>query len=867
MNERLILVVASDYDIVVKVQHALKGKGFSIYSAYSHKDASYAFSHVKHDLAMVDAEMTDRVTGTPTLVSMMRNIEHPPIIAIATNGGSEIARKVGADQIVTNLEDELIQQHVMQALKIPELKTKPLAIDDTIIERDENLQRIAEIQALFALSRSLTEVLNLSEVLNRVVEAARHLTNAEEGMLLLPDEDEPGQLVLRAKVGIDSDAARNFSIRTTDTLAGVVFNRGEPLRIAEQGPQKVKTEYFVNALLYVPIALKGKSMGVLGVNNKLKHNVFTTRHQELLLSLASYAAIAIENARIHEDSVKRARELKAMVDASEVINSSMSLDRTLPNICQQLAEVLGVGRTDILEWNGQENRLQTLARYQRMVWRRGFETLIQLDRRPRIRTALEDGQALLLNRKSPDFETEVPDLERDGIHTLLVMPVGTVRETLGAVLAAYNRPPATPPDTGAILGKAHALAWDVLTPLLDRAATPDMDALFELVGQMRAVLGADWCELAQYTPRDRSLRARLAVGSSVWVTSPQPGIALDDFPELRQTMETQVPFNDQRDQKPSDSAVQILDYTQSRAAMAVPLVNRGQVAGVVLFADSERGMPFTAREVDVARAVVGQAATALDNAHLVHDLELSLKELRETQDRLVQTARLSAMGEMAAAVAHQINNPLTTIVLDTELMLLSETSDSPRVEQLHAIHRSGKRAAGVVRRLLATARMPSADASMEPINITTTVIEIVDLVKAHIERARVSMTVRVPTESLPPVLAVPGELDDVWLNLLLNGNDAVQGRQGAELGIEVRYNPADERIEVAVWDNGSGIPPSVINEIFKPFFTTKPVGQGTGLGLHICRQVVERVGGTISVSSEKGVGTRFLVRLPIQRGG
>ena len=181
------------------------------------------------------------------------------------------------------------------------------------------------MQTLFALGRSLTEVLDLSEVLNRVVEAARHLTNAEEGMILLPD-GQTGQLYLRAKVGIDLEVADNFRIKTHDTIAGSVFESGQPMLVGESGPQKVKTEYFVNSLLYVPIIHKGQTLGVLGVNNKDKHDVFTERHRDLLVNLATYAAIAIENARIHGQSIRRTHELKALIDASQAINASLSFD-------------------------------------------------------------------------------------------------------------------------------------------------------------------------------------------------------------------------------------------------------------------------------------------------------------------------------------------------------------------------------------------------------------------------------------------------------------------------------------------------------------------------------------------------------------
>ena len=130
----------------------------------------------------------------------------------------------------------------------------------------------------------------------------------------------------------------------------------------------------------------------------------------------------------------------------------------------------------------------------------------------------------------------------------------------------------------------------------------------------------------------------------------------------------------QSERQPARRARALLfEATHSRSLLALPLIGRGQTLGLVLFADTLHARAFTPREIDLGRAIVGQAATALENVGLVRDLEASLRELKETQNRLVQGARLSAMGELAAAVAHQINNPLTTIVLDTELLLEHET--------------------------------------------------------------------------------------------------------------------------------------------------------------------------------------------------
>jgi signal transduction histidine kinase len=267
-------------------------------------------------------------------------------------------------------------------------------------------------------------------------------------------------------------------------------------------------------------------------------------------------------------------------------------------------------------------------------------------------------------------------------------------------------------------------------------------------------------------------------------------------------------------------------------------------------------------EIDMANALVSQAAIAIENAQLVRDLEQSLQELRETQEKLVQTARLTAMGELAAVVAHQINNPLTTITVDTEMMLEYEPKDSPNYDSLTAIYRAGKRAAATARRLLAISRPNDGKTPPELVNVPETVEGILQLVGSHIERKNIKIHAKLPDTKIPGVIAVKGQLDDIWLNLIMNAHDALGDKPGSQIGVEVAYRALDEFIVVRVWDNGPGIPDELKERIFSPFFTTKRPGEGTGLGLHICRQVVQQIGGSITVESAVGKGTRFTVELP-----
>lgn len=884
-NTKRILVVASDYGLIRAVKEALTHLSITLQIGYSHIDGLYALENGDFDAVVVDALMVNHRDGQSTLVRLSQLNQAIPMIGLA-NDPAIMGDKGGASNISVVVPSEtMIRQTVTLALGMdvpspigasaPKPNTKTLAesappapLPSSSSDMPDVTANSAEkLQTLFALSRSLTEVLDLSEVLNRVVEAARRLTNAEEGMILLPG-DEGGQLYLRAKVGIDVEVARNFRVKTEDTLAGQVFGSGQPVLIGAQGPQKVKTEYLVNALLYVPINYEGQCIGVLGVNNRSTEAVFDPRHQDLLMNLAAFAAIAIENARIHEETVEHTRELQTLVEASQVLNSSLSLDKTLPNICEQLIRVVNVNYAAVHEWDKATNQLRTTARCFRTVWNSGHGPVIDLTKRLVVQYALEKSTfPVITGRDSSTPEGEIEFLNRTGVDTIQIVPIVGGDQVLGIIQFSFVRPPINSPASES-LQRIQLMTLEVLAMLSSQSNLSKPQGMFRVLENANQLIGADWCEVALLTPDRQSLVTQVALGIGIWASEPQPYIDLFRSPDLAESIKSQsVIIRSSDASKMTNGIKQFLEMSHCRSAVGIPLILRGQPQGIVVFADSRRGRVLNERDIDVGRAVVAQASTALSNSYLLHDLERSFRELKDTQERLVQTARLSAMGELAAAVAHQINNPLTTIMVDSEMMLLDENPDSQNYKSLQAIHRAGKRASGVARRLLAISRPNDPESPPERIDVVETIQGVLSLVKAHIERDHIQIIAQLPDELLPPVWAVQGQLDDIWLNLLLNAHDALMGCEDAQLGISASYTPEADYLQVLVWDNGPGIPEKIIENVFKPFFTTKPVGEGTGLGLHICRQTAERAGGSITVESTAGKGARFLVLLPVKRGG
>lgn len=865
MELRRLLLASGDVEFIEQITAALDGRGFSIQAAYSHKDALYLLRSETYALLIVDGRLVQRDTNETSVSYFQRISPRLPMVVYSQSAG--LAHHEGLIQVATT--DEItVRATVMRALRIPRVG-EPLAgvvkpvpevsAADAGAQREEPPTSIYwrddQIKTLFALSRSLTEVLDLSEVLNRVVEAARHLTNAEEGMILLPD-DHSVELYLRARVGMDAQVAENFRIKTQDTLAGSVFTTGQAVLINADQPQKIKTEYFVRALLYVPILLNSIPLGVLGVNNRVKRDPFTDRHLELLVNLASYAAIAINNARTHGESLRRTTELKLLMEATQAMNATLSFEKTLLAVAENLARVLNVHISALFDFSPDQRTLHLRAMFKQARWRSGTEEVVTL-KQEWLDVLVRSGSAVLAHSRPGS----VPLLRRAGACHALLLPV-MQGEAIFGILVAYSVrvPPSELPRPR--LQRAQRALADHAQLLIGGTSDRMTFNALHVLGDLRAVLDADSLEFMVATPDPCQLRVRYAYGGMVWPASTDAASSdADDMPSLPFSGEFTFGFTTD-DEISHETASAMLSRYFGFSVQALPVKVRGQLQGLAVMVDTMRPRSFLKREIDLARTLLGQAGMAVDNAQLVVDLERSLRELRNTQEKLVQSARLSAMGELAAAVAHQINNPLTTIVLDSELLIGDHLPGTPTHDALSAILRAGKRASGVVRRLLSSARPGSENEPPVPVDVIGTLQETIALVKPYFDRAAIVLHVNAP-EALPPVMAPPGALDDVWLNLLLNAHDVLVGRADARVEVIIQLYGEPPQIDVAICDNGPGVPVQNQERIFEPFFTTKAHGEGTGLGLYICKQIITRAGGEIFLDNAPQ-GAAFVVRLPAQ---
>lgn len=236
------------------------------------------------------------------------------------------------------------------------------------------------------------------------------------------------------------------------------------------------------------------------------------------------------------------------------------------------------------------------------------------------------------------------------------------------------------------------------------------------------------------------------------------------------------------------------------------------------------------------------------------------EQLQRQREALYRSEKLAAMGTLLASVAHELNNPLSVVMMESDL-LREEATSRALLERTNKIARAAQRCVRIVQNFLALAREHSPERTA--VHLNAVIEEAIELFTYPLQIDNITVQLRLDSD-LPPLAADPHQLHQVIVNLITNAHHALRESMAPrQLTITTRAEPARNLIIIEVADTGPGIPPDVQTRIFEPFFTTKPVGLGTGLGLSLCQGIIESHHGTISVESQPGHGTCFRLELPV----
>jgi len=296
----------------------------------------------------------------------------------------------------------------------------------------------------------------------------------------------------------------------------------------------------------------------------------------------------------------------------------------------------------------------------------------------------------------------------------------------------------------------------------------------------------------------------------------------------------------------------------TKSILCVPMVSKGRLIGAIEAMNKRDDSAFTIQDLNLLADLTAPAATAIENAKLYEDLAQNMRQLEAAQVQLVQSAKLSAIGELAAGVAHEINNPLTSIIGLSAVIADSLDVDSEEAEDLHIVRSEAQRATKIVHSLLDFARVGDPVQSLADLN------EILESAIFLAVPAGVRHKIKL-TKSFADLPLIPVDQDQikqVFINILNNAVFAMPN--GGQLTVTSQISSTDSQMVcLSFADTGSGISPEHIDKIFDPFFTTKEVGQGTGLGLSVSYGIIERHNGQISLETAVGIGTTFHISLPI----
>jgi two-component system NtrC family sensor kinase len=309
-----VLVVTADAHMGATLDRVLRSADFTVTLTQDGGSAVKQVTMIGASVVILSERLRDG-SGLDCAAEFSRRLPAIPVLLCLNQETADLLKRAVragiSDIICPPLKADDIERAVRSALDLSRRRK-----DTHLVEArrfTSSLQRqVDEMETLTRLGRQITSTLTIDSVLSAIVDAAVQLTGSEEGSLLLIDE-VTGDLYMRASKNFQEDFARTFRLPITDSLAGSVIRSGEAILVDESQPQKIKTSYLVQSLLYVPLRLQGHVLGVLGVDNRNSHLPLTQRHVTLLSALSNYAVIALENARLYSDATTERNKLETIL--------------------------------------------------------------------------------------------------------------------------------------------------------------------------------------------------------------------------------------------------------------------------------------------------------------------------------------------------------------------------------------------------------------------------------------------------------------------------------------------------------------------------------------------------------------------------
>lgn len=749
----------------------------------------------------------------------------------------------------------------------------------------EAQRRAKEQSSLYEIGLAVSSTLNLEEQLRIIYEqVTKHFQLSGFDIALREDED-----TLSFAMFVDQGKQLEpFTKHMADAgFAGYVVSSRRPLVIddiekqwdtlpvkpGEHGAPADNSSY-----IGIPLMLKSEAIGVMALQ-RIPVEPFTAEEQRFLFALAQQVAFAVDNARLHQQSQRSAAQQSLLYQASRRIAGALDLDTLLSGIVDALSQDFGFQGVLVMLIDPETNELRPAATSA------DIRQLITSTYRQAIGTGLiglaaKTGETQLSNDTFADprfysFDSWRPQSEvaapiksgervigvlnvESGIKNAFAQDDVRMFEAIADQLAVAIENAKLFTRAQERLTRINALQTIEVAILSTMNLVDRLDLILEhAVTQLRADLGVIFMRDAQtrelFGLRQRGsydlaafreLRLKVGEGAAGWIMERGEPLYLRDV---------------RRDARwahhHASESEGIISY------LGVPLQVEGRTIGVIDVSTRAERL-FTDEEINFFNTLASHAAVAIENARLYEQTRAQLEQLRNTQDRLVESERRAAIGELVAGLAHEINNPLTAIVGHSQL-LMETIPAGPVTEawrgELDTISVAAQRIARIVQEFIKLAHVEGGHA--DTINLAEVLRQAITKFEAREDAQDVAILETLSDESLL-VRANPQLIDQVLNNIFTNSLEAMPhgGRIDVQAGISDM-----QHIYCTIRDSGYGIPAADLKRVFEPGYTTKVesgVVRGIGLGLYTAERIIKSHGGAIWLESEEGKYTSVTFTLP-----
>lgn len=739
--------------------------------------------------------------------------------------------------------------------------------------------RVAQITTMFDVGQALNTDLDLIPFIERVLAAISRNFKMSTCSFFLRDFDS-NELYLASSVGDFPNDRLTRRIRVgLEGITGHAAYLGKSINIGDVtlDPRFIESTGKTASELAVPVILNGTVVGVVDVESESKY-AFSAREEDLLKSLVDQVAVAIEKIKLKRLEKERSNKLALTNILAKKLSGEQDQGQFLSEAVKGLTEGFGFDLGAVFLPDEQGNLI--LAR-QSCRWGQGFEPGLVLEPNQGL-----PGKVAISRMASHLDEIDNDDLDNalDGVKSRYCLPLITGNTLLGVLDIQDRRAGAfSPIDISTLQTFAEFLAVAMnnirlynetinkaerlsLVDQINQAisTTLELEELFgRIVKSLSEITGYQWAALFHRNEDGYYIRSSYIRNS----LEENARIVLPPLAELNERFDEIIKggpplYLSAEDFGKSPELYEFLRAQGTNYLAFCPVKHQGTVKGILVIG-SPNPDGFKQQDRILLHDVSMHLEIALNNATLYGEIKSAYDSLHVTQEKLFQSEKFKALGEVAAGIAHDFKNILAAVKGRAELLKVrieqqEEIDREALLKGLHIIDKSAADGVNILSKINEFSRT-GKKTNLDKINLKEVIEDTLEMTRPKWENPNCQKTISVTSEFSGDmfILGDRSEMVEVFNNLIINAVDA----SGAIGSIDINAHSAGDKIIIEVSDTGSGIDPQSLKRIFDPFYTTK--GRiGTGLGLTMVYAIIQRHGGDISVDSKPGLGTTFTIKLP-----